>query len=241
MPDFSEYPIEMMSQRFCLFYAGYTASAPILYFNKMALLTNWQPEENKQDNLRNLSQQVQDLNYESVCSIKTAISIADHFKVDVLPEPSVPDDYFKWLKDYTYAFEEQFPLTRIEHYYFFYSQKIAEILAHIGMISTLSELAQQLHLQENVLKQIDKYLSETEVLIFKNKAATALLSSEPRHSYFRKLYNEINANFEKFKTLKVLGFNTNDLQTLRENMEEFKFSILNGFKQCIVVLKDLGV
>jgi hypothetical protein len=241
MPDFSGYPIEKMSQRFCLFYAGYTASAPTLYFNKMALLNNWLPEENKQNNIQRLSQQVQDLNYESISSIKTAISIADHFKVDVLPAPDFPEDYFKWLKDYTHAFEDQFPLTRIEHYYFFYSQKIAEILAHVGMISTLSELAVHVQQPESILKQIDKYLSETEFLIFKNKAATALLSSEPRHSYFRTLYNEINTNFEQFKTIKVSELKDTDLQELRKSMETFKFSMLSGFKKCIVLLKDLGV
>jgi hypothetical protein len=231
----------MMSQRFCLFYAGYTASAPSLYYNKLVLLNNYLPEEQSLGQFKNLSEQTHDLSYESLSNIKTAISIANYFKLHVLWQPTVAEEYFEWLKDYVHAFEEEFPLTRIEHYYFYYSRKIAEMLSHIGMIITLCDLAQYLNLQENILKQIDTHLSEIEILIFRHKAATALLSSEPRHGCFRELYNEINTSFEKFKNLKPLAFEAADLKSLQANLEDFKYVVLNGFKKCIVSLKELGI
>src|ERR1700749_478588 len=126
-----------MSQRFCLFYAGYTASAPSLYFNKVVLLNSYLQEYQESTWLKNLSQQLSDESYTTDADIKTALSSADYFKLEVMPQPSVPDAYFNWLKDYIAVFEEQFPLTRIEHYYFFYARKIAEMLLHLGMVHTL--------------------------------------------------------------------------------------------------------
>lgn len=230
-----------MSQRFCLFYAGYTASAPSLYFNKVVLFDNYLSQNSENRKLSKLSEQVYDLKFESTSDLKTAISIADHFKLDVMPQPALPGDYFEWLKDYTAAFEEKFPLTRIEHYYFFYARKIAEMLSHVGMLHALAELAQCLNLQESVLRQMDTYLSETETLIFRNRAATALLSSEPRHSCFMALYNDINKEFEKFKAIDPLKLDAVSLKQFQKDLDDLKCKTLDGFKRCIGLLKELGI
>ena len=231
-----------MSQRICLFFAGYTSSAPSLYYNKLVLLNNYLAEDGEVGGgIKHLAEENDEMSYESMSNIKTALSIADHFKLRVQWQPGIADEYFEWLKDYVSAFEEEFPLTRIEHYYFYYSRKIAEMLSHIGMVNTLCELAQLLQMQESILRQIDTHLSEIETLIFRHKAATALLSSEPRHGCFRDLYNEMNTAFEEFKAMNVLKLEANGLKELEAGMNEFKDMILNGFKKCIVQLKELGV
>jgi len=230
-----------MSQRFCLFYAGFAASAPSVYFNKMELLDQYLPLQNANGQNEKFSNDLQYLRYENDTSIKTAISIAGYFKLDVLPEPVDSEDYFKWLKHYINVFEEQFPLTQIDHYYFLYARKIAELLAHTVMVSALTELALVQKEPVDLFYEMDKHLSELETVIFKTMAAAALLSSEPRHGYFRAFYAEITSAFAQFKTIHASELDNSGLKALQKNMEAFKYLILNGFKRCIILLKELEI
>lgn len=230
-----------MSQRFCLFYAGFAASAPSVYFNKMALFDQYLPLQNNIVQNEKFSNDLQYLRYENETSIRTAISIADYFKLSVLPEPVDSEEYFKWLKHYISVFEEQFPLTQIDHYYFLYARKIAEFLAHASLVSALADIALLSNDTVNLFYEIDKHLSELETVVFKTMAAAALLSSEPRHGYFRTFYAEVTTAFEKFKIVHASDLDKNGLKALQKDIEEFKYLILNGFKRCITLLKELEI
>src|SRR4051812_45120602 len=117
------FPGRMMNHRFNLFNAGFNAYAPTVYYSKLALLSDLEKEED--DEIKkalatinaSLSAQVE----QNKSYISYAIKAAQEFELPV-PEiqPSNYTDYNEWLKQYIETVESQFPMSRIDHYYFLY-------------------------------------------------------------------------------------------------------------------------
>lgn len=233
----------MMSQRFNLFYAGYTAYLPSLYFGELAFLNSCEQEETETLRLcanSRLKICVHD-EPENVSHVKTAMSIANHFKVETLPMPTGHKDYFEWLSHYTDTFEKQFPMSRIDHYYFLYARKVAEIMCNSGLTRMYVDVTLDINRQHDFTPKIEKCLKDSEYILFKLMAAAALLSSEPRQNYFNVYYREICNEFAVFKELNVAQMGDKELKDLNSSLLAFETSVTNGFKKCIALLKDLAI
>lgn len=233
----------MMSHRFCLFYSGFTSYAPTLYFTQRALIGRIELELNDKQKIKldSYSAQVSDSEEEYFSYIKTAASLAVYFDLDSQVKPETAEEYFAWLKEYTSAFERKFPMTRIDHYYFLYARKLSEIITNTRLAKTKIDLSMDFDHEFGFLSGAHKYIKDTEYILFKLIASAALLSSENRHGFFNTFYKEMNREFERFKRIDIEKMDTNALRALSQSLEEYQRLVMNGFKHCINLLKELGV
>lgn len=232
-----------MSQRFSLFYAGFTAYAPALYFNQLAFINTYEAEEDQRvrDYISEFCKTLSDKEDEYASHIETAISIASHFEIETLPHPFASKDFFNWLNHYIDTIEKQFPMSRIDHYYFLYARKISEILCCIGLVKTYITITLDLDGQLDLSRKVEKCLKDAEYIIFKLMAAAALLSSEPRQNYFIVYYRTISQEFQGFKNINFPELNSQEIKQLLAELEKYELVVTDGFKKCVGMLKELGV
>ncbi|MBL7930704.1 MAG: hypothetical protein JNL60_02315 [Bacteroidia bacterium] len=232
-----------MSQRFSLFYAGYTSYIPSLYFNQLAFIESINDENNSslQDCLGSLSTTVSNRELEVRGHLVTARSLAEHFKIPIPDAPQHHVEYFGWLRQYIDAFESQFPMSRIDHYYFLYARKIAEIACNIGLLRTYNQVYATKCVDLDLSAKYNKCLKDTEYILFKLMAAAALLSSQPRQNYFNSYYKSLSEEFSKFKSIEISGLSAERLTEFNDLLKEYEVVLGNGFKGCISLLKELGI
>jgi len=232
-----------MSQRFSLFYAGFTAQVPALYFSRLEFIDACKSEEGEavKNFISSYSQMLQQEVYENTTHLKTAISIAKHLEMELLPEPKNSDDYYNWLVHYTDCIEKEFPMARIDHYYFLYSRKIAEICKNIGLVSTYMDFSLSAGQAMDLPRKVEKCLKDTEYILFKLMAAAALLSSEPRQNYFNIYYRSLCQEFLPFKEMDITKMSEPEFKKLGSSIKEYELLVLDGFKKCIGLLKELGI
>lgn len=233
----------MMSQRFSLFYAGYTSYIPSLYFNQLAFIESINDEDNGSlsDCLDSLSTTVSDTELEVRGHLVTASSLAAYFKIQIPDSPQHHVEYFGWLRQYIDAFEGQFPMSRIDHYYFLYARKIAEIACNIGLLRTYNQVYTTKGIELDLSTNYNKCISDTEYILFKLMAAAALLSSQPRQNYFNTYYKSLSEAFTQFKAIDASKLRAEQLQDFNQKLYDFEVALNNGFKNCITLLKDLGI
>jgi hypothetical protein len=233
----------MMNHRFNLFYAGYTAFLPSLYYNQLSLVQNYQTQEDEEirNCLAKMCETVKQKEAEYNSYLQSAVGIAEEFELEVLPRPSSHTEYFNWLTHYADTFEKHFPMSRIDHYYFLYSRKLAEIYSHLGLIKFYIGLTLDLNNRLDLTHRIDKSLKDAEYIIFKMMAAAALLSSEPRHHYFNVFYKSMSNDYQTFKQVNVQDFDPEKFKALNADVDKYQCTIEDGYKKCIGLLKELQV
>src|SRR5204863_8835536 len=125
-----------MSKRFNLFNAGYTVYAPALHYLQLSLAETLSKDEDEEIRIRfsYLHRKLAESSGESNKQIDAAIALSEQFELLTLPSPSSSGDYFDWVKHYIEAFENRFPMSRIDHYYFLYSRKLSEIVANMAFL-----------------------------------------------------------------------------------------------------------
>jgi len=233
----------MMSQRFSLFYAGYTAYAPLLYYGQLSFAQQYMSSEDQliKRCVSEHCESLRDSEDENRSYLKTSMSIAKHFELPLTDAPLSPNEYFLWLKMYTEIIEQQFPMSRIDHYYFLYARKIAEILANLGLAECYIKLHLQTEKRLEVHAKIDKCMQDNAYILFKLIASAALLSSEPRHGFFNENYKIMDRSCAPFKTLNTTQLSDNELTKLKADLNTCSLLVKNEFKKCIGQLKELKV
>jgi len=232
-----------MNRRFCLFYAGFTASAPSLYYYQLSFIhSNLELTTSNSNSspLDTFYRNIYEYDNENRAMIVTAQSLAGHLNLQLSSIDMRQEEYFNWRDRYQEAISEQYPSTKIEHYYFCYAQKIAETLTNIGLIQTYITVGVKLGESEKYLNEIKNCFNNIEKSIFNMTASSALLSNEPQHLYFREFYNELKAHFEKIKRKQIADVPLYDLQQMNADLENMRCFVWDGFKRCIGILKKLN-
>lgn len=231
----------MMTPRFNLFFAGYSAYAPVQYYSKLKLVTTYQDEKDEQivSRIAGLKSSLEDEEPEYTSYLTSAMAIAKDFELAVLPQPTSHQEYFEWLQHYTIAIENHFPMSRIEHYYFLYARKIGEIVSNNSLLRCYVEVNRDLNGKVDFRQKMEKCLRDTEYILFKLVASAALLSSEPRHNYFNLLYKEMNLGFQPFRELDVKELSEDICKVLIEDLNNYNSLVIDGFKKGIGLLKEL--
>lgn len=232
----------MISQRFNLFYAGFTAFLPATHFNLCALTENISKSHNGTagaELYQHLGKLIADSEPEAKTHLVTTNGLAQTFELDLPPSPNTFNDYFNWQHSVTDKFEQKFPMSRIDHYYFLYGRKNAEIISNTNLIETLIELYLKTDGRVEYWRSVDKYLKDNEYILFKLIAASALLSSEPRQTYFSAHYNNISNEFKKFRDLNLGTASKPELEQTKLQLEHYRCMVMDGFKNCIKLLKDI--
>jgi hypothetical protein len=232
-----------MGQRFCLFFAGYCVQAPSGYFRQLHMVHehNGSESETVRKRMQELAASISEDHFEHESHIRTARSIADHFEIPILPDPDNATGYFEWLKHYVEAFERQFPMNRIDHYYFFYARKLSEISNNSKLARQYLNLSQDLNGEVDFNQKIDNCLKDNEYALFKMIAAAALLSSEPRQNYFNSSYKELNQQYDRFRRLDVNRLDAERRKELVSDLTAYAYSVENNYRKCAALLKELGV
>jgi hypothetical protein len=232
-----------MSQRFSLFYAGFTSAAPALYFQKKCILETYLNQNGNatQTSFQEFYDKLKDDEDENNSLITTSNSIANYFGFNIVSQPIAASDYVRWFAQYNSLFESQFPITRIDYYYYVYAQKIADVLTNIGLLKLHLELPLYKEENEERCKQLDNYLNQIHNALYKMTAPSTLLAGEPRQNHFRLYYHEMNLRYEKIKNRDCEKLNEADIRKLQIDLEDFRCLVINGFKKCILLLKKLGI
>lgn len=232
----------MIRQRFNLFYAGFTVFLPAMHYNLCALNENVSKSHNGTagiDLYKHLGELILDTENEAKTHLTTTHGLATTFELAIPPLPNGFSEYFAWQQMVTERFEEKFPMSRIDHYYFLYGRKNAEIICNTSLIETLIELHVRTEGRLEYWRSVDKYLKDNEYILFKLIAASALLSSEPRQTYFSSHYTAISSEFNKFKNLNLLEANKDELLKTKEQLEKYRHLVMDGFKKCIRLLQEI--
>jgi hypothetical protein len=232
-----------MSQRFCLFYAGYTAYAPSLYYDQLALYGQLMEAESEElkEQVAELMDGLEETKNESFTHLDTALSIAGELEISVPSKPESADDYHAWIGSFISTVDGMYPMTRIDHYYFLFGRRLAEIIANIELIKKCITLLKASERHPLLIRRTDKAIKDIEYVLFKMMAAAALLSGEHRHHYFSVFYKEISSAFTPIASIDVRTLDDNGLDKLNAGLDEYGLQVMNGFKKCIGLLKELGV
>jgi hypothetical protein len=232
----------MMSQRFNLFYAGFTVYAPTLYFNQLEFVDICR---NSLDGsflgpVTELSKYLEHQKDENNSYLKTSVSIASQLGLNIHEQPENVHMYFDWLAHYTEVVEQLFPMGRIDHYYFLYARKISEILCNAGLIKTYLDLQGKMGDEIDLFRRIEKCLKDNEYILFKLMASAALLSGEPRQNYFNVFYKSMCENHKLIPTTDIRAMNTEHLKRLYTQVDEYSIHVMDGFKKCVSLLKEIA-
>ncbi|MCC6371765.1 MAG: hypothetical protein IT236_12220 [Bacteroidia bacterium] len=232
-----------MSQRFCLFYAGYTACAPSLYYDQVALYEQLlqQNDSTVKSGIENMYKMLDASRKEGEAFINTSIEFAHQFSVSIPPKPDSAPAYYNWRHAFITTFEGEFPMTKIDHYYFLFGRRLSELICNADVLCSYFVLLKKFDNHPIVLRRADKAIKDMEYGLFKMMASAALLSGEHRHHYFSVFYKELNLAFQPFRALDIKGFSTAQMDELNSNMLNYKLIALNGFNKCLDLLKELGV
>ena len=233
----------MMSQRFSLFYAGLTSYLPALYFKQLEFVSSCDVTQAQELEkcLNEFSKKINNKADEANSHLKTAISIAKHFDLEPSPHPQTHDDYQPWLDQYISLIEQEFPMSRIDHYYFLFGRKIAEIHCNTLLVEGYTDLLLQCKHSIDLSARIEKCIKDNEYILFKLMAAAALISSEPRQNYFNVYYRSLCNEFEAFKEFEPGFSDVHQLKKLRACAKDYDLLVMDGFKKCIGILKELEI
>lgn len=232
-----------MGQRFSLFKAGHFAHAPACHFNELLLAQ--QHAANGDERVRAALERLQSAGMEMkpalIGQLRAATDIVLDFDLESPPVPETAQDYFGWLPRFVEVVEQNFPMSRIDHYYFLFGRKGTELQTNLEFACTCLELDISLDKALNLERKTDKCIKDNEYILFKLIAPAALLSSEPRHNFFNVYYKKINADFEPFRGIEVSGMSKEELEGLCARLRAYADGVSSGFKQCLSQLEQLEV
>ena len=173
--------------------------------------------------------------------VATAAELAGKFSITVSAPGDSPEHYDSWRMSYVESFEKQFPMSRIDHYYFFYGRKLSEIACSVSVACVLLTFQRTLKGKVDFAYKIEKCLKDCEFILFRLTAAAALLSSEPRHGHFRESYRLISEAFDRFRYTKIDSLDATELDQLCAGLTEYGELVNGQARQCADLLKELGV
>lgn len=230
-----------MSQRFNLFYAGFTISLPAVYYSKQNLGQTITSNETEKIDLP-LKEYVRNFDHEKEeydSHLVSALELAKHFEIQGYEKPDSVPDFIDWQTKLIAEFESMFPMGRIEHYYFLYARRLAELIHNMLLLKTCVDIHMISNHQVDMSRYLHKYIKDSEYIIFKLMAPAALLSSEPRQSCFNNLFKQMNEEIKLFKNLPLESASNEELLQLKNSADNFHVLLVNGFKTCIGLLKEL--
>lgn len=228
-----------MSKRFSLFYTGITAYLPGVYYSQLELLLQYQASETvSRDNLHVLEQQLQDLEPEHTTYISVARSLGESLKIEGFHYT----DYKDWLVQFTKRMDKSYPITNIEHYYFLFGRKLAEIKECVNKVNCCILLMNNSPLLPELLNIIREEMHKADLILQKLTACATILSGEYRQIYFGTYYHFLLRHFDRVKLQDDKEeFSSEELNKLSVELDYFSAQLTNGFKKCIGMLKNLAI
>lgn len=232
----------MISQKLNLFYAGFATVQPSLHYNREALYQKVSKEVLPQDYsncLQKLKSLIENTSHEAESHINTACHLARHFNIEIATVPRSLNAYFTWQGQICNAFEERFPMHKIDHYYFLYGRKNAEIMTNAGLMQSYLDIYFGMDHKVEIWTGFNKCLKDTEYILFKLIAASTLLSSEPRQGQFTEHYKNINEAFRIFRNLEPAYLKEVYLLKLKNELVNFEDTVISGLKRCMKLMSNL--
>jgi hypothetical protein len=233
----------MMAQKLCLFYAGYACRMPSLYFDSVRLVNDCRDsgEQEFDKCLSEFEKELEHDSYEPFTQLRTAVSIAKYFNLQVQPIPQDEKTYFIWMPHYIGKMEDRFPMNQIAYYYFYYARRISELICTLGVSRvSLHLMAESCFIRPDLTERTQKNLEDAEYILFRLIASSALLSSEYGHRYFNVFYQDLNRRFALFRNLDISKMKTADMKATVQNMDDYMTNARKGIQKCICTLRDLS-
>jgi len=231
-----------MSQRYNLFHAGYAANTPYLYCELNAIDKTVR-ENPVSDSITHINPAFLDQKkLQGENSLQNFINFSQQFGLSLPDLASIDSGYQDWRKHVNQSFEQLFPMTKIDHYYYMFGRRLAEVIGNTEICIELVGSCFATNVPHPIiLNKCSKFLSDTEYLVFKMMAPAALLSGEYRHHHFSVFYKELSSLFKPMAGVEIKSLDKENLSALKQNLEAFLTTVLNGLTKSSELLKELGV
>jgi hypothetical protein len=231
----------MMSQRLCLFFAGYTCCHPSHYFGTKRLLREVERSDPETGNIiQSIARDLEEHSHESYSHLRTAASIANYFNIPTFALPQDDESYFPWMEHYIGKVEDRFPMNQIAYYYFFYSRRISELISSLRVVRAQLQLMVECGKRADLVAGANLQLQTAEYILFRLIAAAALLSSEFGHRFFNVFYQDINKRYAVFRNINVSTMSNGDLKAMMNNIDDYSSQVRKGIEKCICTLRELS-
>lgn len=232
-----------MSLRISLFHAGLTAFAPTTYFELESLFEHLSGGEQavRAEDLEWLKTELARTKQTGLEKLEKAIVNAREYHLDIIARPTNHSEFIVWRQDYSAAFEAEYPMSRIDHYYFLFAFKLSELLCNIELLDCYLLMLQVGEKNVHVLRRSNKSLKDIQFTLLKMMAPTALLSGEHRHHYFSLYYKEISKGFEKFGRYDIEQLTPDEIRDLKKQIAEYGALMNAGLNKCVQLLEELKV
>lgn len=232
-----------MSLRISFFRAGLTAFAPTTYFELESLfnLISVGEQALKAEEMEWIEAELVRIKQAGLNSLEKAIENAHEYRLDIMARPANLTEFVAWRQDYSSAFEAEYPMSRIDHYYFLFGFKLAELICNVELLECYLPLLKTAEKHEQVLKRSTKSLKDIQFVLFKLMAPTALLSGEHRHHYFSVYYKEISKGFEGLANYDIEQLNPAEINAFKNRIEEFGLLMHTGLNKCLSLLEELNI
>src|SRR5690349_10389476 len=166
-----------MSQRLSLLNAGFSAAAPAQFYSQLELAGQLRSHEHPEvrQRVEGLLTSLKSQETEHRNSLSRARELAASLELTAGNLPAGPDEYFEWLPRYVETFEQVFPMSKIDHYYFLFGRKLGELISNVKLAATCLDLEASLNRAVELSRKSEKCIRDNEYILFKLIAPAALL------------------------------------------------------------------
>lgn len=229
-----------MQNNYQLFYAGYAATMPSMYFNRVLMVSQY--AQHHDPAVKNIFTSqfnyLRELGAPNVQLIKKAVDIAGAFEIGTKPMPRLPDDYFDWIKFYNEGFEKKFEITSTEYHSFTFARKAAEAMVNLGLMQTAIILSSHSNKNINLFPDIEKWIKEFSSITLLMFAPSVMLIRTTGKNCFEELKTLIEKGSEELGQLNIKQANEEGIAKFTSKVDSLLHDINVSFQTCVAALKD---
>ncbi len=229
-----------MQNNYQIFYAGYAATIPSMYFNRVLMVSQFaqHPDEEVRKAFQSQFNYLRGEGAPNVQLIKNAVDIAGVFEIGTKPMPRLPEEYFEWIKFYVDGFEKKFEITSTEYHSFTFARKTAEVMVNLGLMQTAILLTTQSQKKTNLFSSVEKLVAEFNSITLLMFAPTVMLVRATGKHCFDELKDLIVNGGEELSQLKIASANDDNIAKFTSKVDSLLHEINLSFQTCVSALKE---
>src|SRR3989344_1441086 len=229
----------MSHNNFQIFYAGYAATMPSMYFNRVLMVSQFAQHSNEDVKAAMTGQfnYLREQGGPNVQLIKKAVDIAGTFEIGTKPMPRLPDDYFDWIKFYTEGFEKKFEITSTEYHSFIFARKATEAMVNLGLMQTALILTTHSKKNINLFADIEKWIKELSSITLLMFAPSIMLIRSTGKNCFEELKTLIVNGADELSQLNITQANEEGITKFTDKVDSLLHEINMLFQTCATALK----
>lgn len=174
-----------------LFYTGYAATMPGIYFNRVLLISQniQNPDEKIKQAMLDYFEMLKTQGGDNVRLITLAADNCRKLGIDIKPLPKFPNDFFDWQADLVKGFNEKFGPVSLEYHCFHFALGATMALVNLSLIQSALVLGLKSEGRFNILKDVAVWIKEFDQFLFRVRVPSVFLENKTNLSVFKETYN----------------------------------------------------